>query len=64
MVVVIKEGIQTTPEEGHGVPPPPSKELIARIDAVKTIYPVNSVLTNVSLLNILTSLGKLGELSS
>ena len=38
--------------------------LTAKIDAVKTIYSVNSVLTNVSLLNILSSLRKLGKLSS
>ena len=38
--------------------------LTARIDAAKTIYSVNSVLTNVSLLNILGSLGKLEKLSS
>ena len=30
--------------------------------AVKTFYPVNSVLTNVSPVNILSSLGKLGKL--
>ena len=34
----------------------------ARNDAIKTFYPVNSALTNVCPLNILTSLGKLGEL--
>ena len=38
--------------------------LTARIDAVKTIYSVNSVITNVSLLNILSSLGKLGKPTS
>ena len=35
-----------------------------RKDAVKTLYPVNSVITNVSPLNILSSPVKLGELSS
>ena len=43
----------------------PSLDLLLRaVDAVKTLYPVNSVLTNVSLLNIRSLLGKLGELSS
>ena len=41
-----------------------SKGLTARIDAVKTIYPVNGVLTNVGFLNILSPLVKLGKLSS
>ena len=38
--------------------------IAARKDAVKTFYPMNSVLTNISPLNILSSLGKLRELSS
>ena len=64
MVSVFKEGIHTTPEECHGVSPPPPKGLTARINGVKTIYPVNSVLTNVGFLNILNPLVKLGKFSS